>query len=100
MIPVPEYSGFPPLPYPFEPAGGAVPIGSPYYLERETDRRFAAALEAQESVVLIKGARQVGKTSLLARGLAQARRSGKRRRPSLLTSASRGGSDMKHRPTI
>ena len=78
MIPVPEYSGFPPLPYPFEPAGGAVPIGSPYYLERETDRRFAAALEAQESVVLIKGARQVGKTSLLARGLAQARRSGKR----------------------
>lgn len=63
---------------PVEPAGGAVPIASPYYIERDADAELRAALARCDSIVLIKGARQVGKTSLLARGLQEARRSGRR----------------------
>lgn len=61
-----------------EPVGGAVPLGSPFYVERGTDERFAAALARQDSIVLVKGPQQVGKTSLLARGLDQARQRGAR----------------------
>lgn len=61
-----------------EPVGGAVPLGSRFYVVRETDAQFAAALDRRDSIVLVKGARQVGKTSLLARGLEQARQAGAR----------------------
>lgn len=44
-----------------------------YYVERESDRLMRRALSAREGTVLIHGPRQVGKTSLLARALAQAR---------------------------
>ena len=56
--------------------GGAVALDSPFYIERETDREFRQALAWRDSIVLIKGARQIGKTSLLARGLQQARQAG------------------------
>ena len=59
-----------------EPVGGAVPLDSGFYVARPTDEKFRAAITRQDSIVLVKGARQVGKTSLLARGLEQARRSG------------------------
>jgi serine/threonine protein kinase len=59
-----------------EPVGGAVPLDSGFYLVRPTDDKFRAAIARQDSIVLVKGARQVGKTSLLARGLEQARGSG------------------------
>jgi hypothetical protein len=45
---------------------------------RPTDERFAAAIARQDSIVLVKGPRQVGKTSLLARGLQHARQAGAR----------------------
>lgn len=61
-----------------EPAGGAVPLGSPFYIERHTDAQFKAAIARRDSLVLVKGPRQVGKTSLLARGLQQARAAGTR----------------------
>jgi DNA-binding winged helix-turn-helix (wHTH) protein len=61
-----------------EPVGGAVPLDSRFYVERETDKEFRAAVERRDSVVLVKGARQVGKTSLLARSLQQARAAGAR----------------------
>jgi DNA-binding winged helix-turn-helix (wHTH) protein len=61
-----------------EPVGGAVPLDSRFYIERETDREFRAAVARRDSVVLVKGARQVGKTSLLARSLQQARAAGAR----------------------
>ena len=60
----------------FEPAGGAVPLQSRFYIERRADSQFAEAIARRDSIVLAKGARQVGKTSLLARGLHQARNSG------------------------
>jgi hypothetical protein len=59
-----------------EPAGGAVPLDSEYYIERPTDAEFRKAVERRTCVILVKGARQMGKTSLLARGLQQARAAG------------------------
>ncbi len=58
--------------------GGALPLDSPLYLEREADAPFAAALLRGDSIVLVKGPRQVGKSSLLARGLEAARLAGAR----------------------
>ena len=72
--PVPIERRHPPL----EPDGGAVPIQSPFYVVRPTDHEFQAAIARRDSIVLVKGARQMGKTSLLARGLQQARESGAR----------------------
>jgi serine/threonine protein kinase len=59
-----------------EPVGGAMPLNSKFYIVRGADDEFRAAIARQDSIVLIKGARQVGKTSLLARGLQQARAAG------------------------
>jgi len=58
--------------------GGAVPLDSRFYVLRSTDEEFQAAIARRESIVLVKGARQMGKTSLLARGLQQARQAGAR----------------------
>jgi AAA-like domain/Protein kinase domain/TIR domain len=63
-------------PVKLEAVGGAVPLKSRFYIERSTDRDFAAAISRSDSIVLIKGARQMGKTSLMARGLDEARRTG------------------------
>jgi len=54
---------------------GAVPLDSEYYIVRPTDQLFLDAIANRDSIVLIKGPRQMGKTSLLARGLQQARKS-------------------------
>jgi hypothetical protein len=52
-----------------EAEGGAIPLQSKFYIERPTDQQFFDALRRRDSIVLVKGARQMGKTSLLARGL-------------------------------
>jgi AAA-like domain/Protein kinase domain/TIR domain len=52
---------------------GAVPLNSRFYIIRPTDRAMHTAIVRRESIVLVKGARQMGKTSLLARGMQQAR---------------------------
>jgi len=59
-----------------EQPGGALAVDSPFYVVRDTDADFHAALRRRDSVVLVKGSRQIGKTSLLARGLEQARHAG------------------------
>ncbi len=59
-----------------EPEGGAVPLDSNFYIQRPTDMAFTTAIARHDSIVLVKGPRQVGKTSLLARGLHQARQQG------------------------
>jgi DNA-binding winged helix-turn-helix (wHTH) protein len=56
-----------------EPPGGALPLHSTLYISRPTDDEFCHAIARHDSIVLVKGARQVGKTSLLARGLETAR---------------------------
>ena len=59
-----------------EAVGGAVPLDSTFYVLRPTDEEFHTALSRNDSIVLVKGARQMGKTSLMARGLQEARKSG------------------------
>ena len=59
-----------------EPPGGAMPLDSKYYIERSDDQEVHQALARHDSIVLVEGARQMGKTSLLARGLQGARRAG------------------------
>jgi AAA domain-containing protein len=58
----------PPKKEPIEPAGGAVPPSSRFYTLRESDAEFDEAMRANESMILVKGPRQIGKTSLIGRG--------------------------------
>lgn len=58
---------------PLEPVGGAVPPESPFYVERPSDPEFMMALAKNESILLVKGPRQMGKTSLIGRGAQYAR---------------------------
>ena len=58
--------------------GGALPLDSGLYIVRPADAAFDAAILRAESIVLVKGPRQVGKSSLLARGFHQAREAGAR----------------------
>ncbi len=59
-----------------ESIGGAVPLDSAFYVARPVDAELQASISKRDSIVLIKGARQMGKTSLLARGLQFAREQG------------------------
>lgn len=61
-----------------EPVGGALPLHSRFYISRPADNQFKDAIHRCDSILLIKGPRQVGKTSLLARGLQEARDAGSR----------------------
>lgn len=63
-------------PLPLEPVGGAVPLSSEFYIQRPADQDLRTALTRYDSIILVKGARQIGKTSLLARGLQFARERG------------------------
>lgn len=54
---------------PRESTGGGMPARSPFYIARGCDRSLRDAIEHREGVILIQGARQVGKTSLLGRVL-------------------------------
>jgi hypothetical protein len=65
-----------PRPPALESIGGAVPLDSQFYLPRPVDNELRSAVAQSDSIVLIKGARQMGKTSLLARGLQAAREHG------------------------
>ncbi len=60
------------------PPSGVLPLHSRYYVDRPVDQEMQEAIRRQDSVIRIRGARQVGKTSLLARGLEQARGPGTR----------------------
>lgn len=52
---------------------GAVPLDSQYYVARPADDIVSEAVERRESIILVKGARQMGKTSLITRGIRLAR---------------------------
>ncbi|MCS7081360.1 MAG: AAA-like domain-containing protein, partial [Chloracidobacterium sp.] len=53
--------------------GGALGLESRLYIVRDADREVLQAVYRRDSIVLIKGGRQTGKTSLLARGLHEVR---------------------------
>jgi transcriptional regulator with XRE-family HTH domain len=59
-----------------EPVGGAITFDSRFYIRRPADEIFHAAVARRDSIIRLFGPRQVGKTSLLARGLEQARQQG------------------------
>ena len=61
-----------------ESVGGVVPLDSKFYIERPADALFLDAIKRRDTIVLAKGGRQMGKTSLLARGIAAARENGVR----------------------
>ena len=65
-------------PEPLEPAGGGLALNSRVYLERAEDLLFHNAMARRDGLILIKGPRQVGKTSLLTRGRAHAQLMGAR----------------------
>jgi DNA-binding SARP family transcriptional activator len=60
----------------YEAVGGASPLDSRFYVERPEDLVTHFAVGQRDSIVLIKGARQTGKSSLLARALHRARQDG------------------------
>lgn len=66
----------PPPPPPAPLPVGTLPLDYAYYVERTTDADFQATLARRDSIVLLRGARQMGKTSLLIRGLRRAREAG------------------------
>jgi class 3 adenylate cyclase len=82
----PSHSTFAPILLPdsgeadgeLEATGGAVPLASRFYVARASDQTFLTAVHRRDSIVLVNGARQMGKTSLLARALQQARQEGAR----------------------
>jgi len=59
-----------------EAIGGAVPLNSEFYIARPADAELQRCIDKRDSIILIKGARQMGKTSLMARGLQYAREQG------------------------
>ncbi len=59
-----------------EPPMGAVPLDSDFYLVRDADALYQSAVSRRDSIILVRGARQMGKTSLMARGMKQARDAG------------------------
>lgn len=52
-----------------DPAGGAVSPDSTYYVPRDADEEVKNAIRARESLILIRGPRQIGKTSLIGQGV-------------------------------
>lgn len=65
-------------PPPTTPPTGVLPLNANVYVTRSVDQEMQAAIHRQDSVIRIRGARQVGKTSLLARGIDQSRKAGAR----------------------
>ncbi len=59
-----------------EPAGGAMTLSSRYYIQRPGDDQVKDCLDRRETVILIQGSRQTGKSSMLARTLEYARNCG------------------------
>jgi len=52
-----------------DPAGGAVSPDSTFYVPRDADEEVKNAIRARESLILIRGPRQIGKTSLIGQGV-------------------------------
>jgi hypothetical protein len=60
------------------PEGGTMNPNSTFYVERDSDQVALEAIQREGTTLVIKGPRQVGKSSLLLRIIAEAERVGKR----------------------
>ena len=56
-----------------EAAGGAISPDSAFYIVRDCDDGLKRAIDARESTILLRGPRQIGKTSLVAQGVRHAK---------------------------
>jgi DNA-binding SARP family transcriptional activator len=64
------------LPETYVPTGGAMPLGSRYYVQRSIDSQLNDLVLRNDGVILLQGPRQVGKSSVLARTIDHARTHG------------------------
>lgn len=58
------------------PAQNDAPSEEEVYIERECDRELDTAIRLRERLIIIRGARQIGSTSLIGRSLRKAKQSG------------------------
>jgi hypothetical protein len=58
------------------PPGGTVALDDPFYIERDADTRLKREIARSGTTITIRGPRQTGKSSLLARGLHHAGQNG------------------------
>ena len=63
------------IPWRLEYPSGGMRADDPFYIERAADQELAMAPQGQGQTITIRGSRQVGKTSLLARGIQKAQQS-------------------------
>jgi len=63
---------------PFARVDGVMPSDDEFYVARKTDTDLEAAIRGRASIITIKGARQMGCSALLARGLRQAQEAGEK----------------------
>jgi AAA-like domain/TIR domain len=63
---------------PLPPPGGALDLDDPWYLERPQDSTVLSLIRERGQTIIIKGPRQMGKSSLLMRAVAAALGAGKR----------------------
>lgn len=61
-----------------EPVRGAMLHDSLFYIERNADSEMQEALKRRDMLILVRGSREVGRSSLFVRGLEKARLSGYR----------------------
>lgn len=60
-----------------EPATGTVKLDSPFYIKRQADADILDQIEKNGSTTIVKGPRQMGKSSLLARAHAETKKQGR-----------------------
>lgn len=61
-----------------QPETGTVSLDSPFYIRRDVDGQIEERLRGRGTTILLRGARQVGKSSLLVRAAATAESAGRR----------------------
>jgi len=78
VYPVPQREDQPLDAAELEPETGTVRLDSPFYIRRDVDSRVEERIQGRGATILLRGARQVGKSSLLVRAATTAQNAGRR----------------------
>jgi hypothetical protein len=78
VVPASARDGSPLHSAPLPPPGGSLDIDDPWYIHRDSDAAASRLISQQGITLVIKGSRQMGKSSLLVRTLCRALDVGKR----------------------